>query len=95
VVTAKPIPKTSKIFIDFPRQFSMRKSSYECDITDGHNKALAPYGIAQCSVQNSLRRIVISGLVQDYAGDVANPVKLCYIVKNVENPASSGPTDNF
>jgi hypothetical protein len=44
VQTIQKIPMTAEVFIDFPRQFDMRKPSYDCDITDGHNKVLLPYG---------------------------------------------------
>lgn len=48
-----------------------------------------------CLNTNSLRRIAVLNHTKAYSGDASNPVTMCYIIKNIENPTSPGPIDNF
>ncbi|CAD8140771.1 unnamed protein product [Paramecium octaurelia] len=99
VQTDISIPLGAQVFVDFPQQFTFKSSSYPCYISLDHNNALLPYDNStsspSCKNSNSLRRIAISGHTAAYVGNKNSPAQLCYILDNIENPSSAGPTDNF
>ena len=66
----------------------MRKDKYNCEIAEGHNNDLLTYSSKdiQCEIENSLRRIKISGHTNSYPGG-SPKAKLCYLIRNVENPS--------
>ena len=68
-------------------------NEYDCEITSNHtnppysNTAKSP----QCITQKNIRRIIIS----NHLSATRIPARLCYIIRNVENPKEPGPSDNF
>ena len=98
VQTYNPIPKNASVLIQFPSQFSLRQSSYGCEIATGHNATTYPIingtQTPYCTVNDQLRIINISNQTSGYDGTGGVGV-LCYEIDLIENPSDSGQSDNF
>lgn len=95
VTTDRALSDTDEIWVTFPPQFGIRGTSYECAVgSDTENGFTYPSSGPTCQVQNNERKFLITGQTNSLpAGPPSH--KLCYVIKNVENPGDSGQSGNF
>lgn len=99
-----PIPVTASVLVDFPKQFQMRSSDYDCQLGARHDAVSLPYvgGKPVCETSMHLRRINITGIATAFPGEnllappaVNYPYNFCYTIKNVANSYLAQESFNF